>query len=246
MKKLTRVALAAVLAVSLAACGNKATTEETVNEGDVEQEAQQLDGGWEVSDEAVTSLLSDEQAEIFQKAVGEMLGVDYEPVAVIGQQVVAGMNYAYLCKTTVVTADPQPEWAVVVIYAPLDGDPSFTSAVPIDLADVHVLSETDAGLAVGAWETPEATTAATLPDDVAAALDALNAEGTYKLVPQALLGSQLVAGNNYQVLCIGNEAAAEDGKVHVYDVTFYIDLEGNASTTSVEMLDLVSYVNAGE
>lgn len=246
MKKFAQVAMAAALAVSLAACGSKATTEETGNEENATQETQQLDGGWEVSDEAATSLLSDEQTEIFQKAMGEMLGVDYEPVAVIGQQVVAGMNYAYLCKSTVVTADPQPEWTVVVIYAALDGSASFTSATPIDLADVHVLSETDAGEAVGAWETPEATSAASLPSDVAGALDALNAEGAYELVPQALLGSQLVAGNNYQVLCIGNETGAEDGKAHVYDVTFYIDLDGNASTTSVEALDLLTYVSASE
>lgn len=243
MKKLVKVAMAAALVVSLAACGGKATTDEIADDSTTEQETQQLDGAWEVSEDA-GSLLTEEQAEVFQKALGEMVGVDYEPVAVIGQQVVAGMNYAYLCKAAAVTANPQPEWDVVVIYANLEGGASFISATPISLADVKVLTATDDAIAVGAWEAPELAHAATLPSDVAAALDALNGEGAYELEPVALLGSQLVAGNNYQVLCIGHEA--EGGANRVYDVTFYIDLDGNASTTSVEALDLLAYVSPEE
>ena len=48
--------------------------------------------------------------------------VDYEALALLGKQIVAGTNYAYLCKATVVAPDAQPYLAVVFVYQTLEGD----------------------------------------------------------------------------------------------------------------------------
>ena len=243
MKKLVTLTMAAALAASLVACGGTQTSTETKVDEATEQASQTLGGGWQMSEEGASSLLTPEEAEIFQKAMGEIDGVSYEPVCVVGQQVVAGMNYAYLCKATPTTADAQTEWSIVVIYAALDGSATFTSASPLDLADVHVVSEDPMKEAVGAWEAPVPANSATLPTEVADAFAELDATGTYELVPQAVLGSQVVAGTNYQVLCIGREKASENTRNYAYDVTVYVNLDGKAEVSSVQMIDLISYVS---
>ena len=57
----------------------------------------------------------------FDKAMESLLGVDYEPVEVIGSQVVAGMNYKILCRSTVVAPGAQSGYSLVTIYNALDG-----------------------------------------------------------------------------------------------------------------------------
>lgn len=239
MKAFTKFALAAALAVSLGACGAKPATDNTADDAGGEEitEITPIVGGWTISEEA-TSTLTPEQAEIFQAAMSELVGVDYEPVAVVGKQLVAGMNYAYLCKSTVVSPEAQPTWTVVVIYQDLEGNASFTTANPIDMADLHVLTG-EAAEAVGAWEVVEPAETGILPGDSESAFSAASAGSDVELTPIVLLGTQVVAGTNYQVLCIGSPA---EGVYQLYDVTIYQDLDGNAEIISQEALDLTYYV----
>ena len=57
----------------------------------------------------------------FDAAVEGMTGYKYEVLAVLGSQPVAGTNYAYLCKGTVVAPDATPAYLLVNVYADLDG-----------------------------------------------------------------------------------------------------------------------------
>ncbi len=89
-----------------------------------------LSGGWTpASDPAVT----EEIRELFDKAMDGMVGVNYVPVAYLGSQVVAGMNYAILCQATVVYPNAQPEWVVVYLYKDLEGGVSI-----LDIADFDI------------------------------------------------------------------------------------------------------------
>ena len=87
-----------------------------------------LPGGWSIAEDAAMS--EDVQA-AFDKAMESLLGVDYEPVAVLGSQVVAGMNYKILCKATVVSPEAKTGYALVTIYSALDGH-----AEVLDITDV--------------------------------------------------------------------------------------------------------------
>ena len=58
----------------------------------------------------------------FDKAAKGLSGASYTPVAVLSSQVVAGMNYCILCQVTPVTPDAAPAWALVYIYADLEGN----------------------------------------------------------------------------------------------------------------------------
>ena len=247
MKRFAQLAIAATLAMALVGCGGTAagqaqaddTADEAITETTDEEEASApaTMGGWQVYGEPASNL-TPEQADIFQQATGDLLGVSYHPVAVIGQQVVAGTNYAYLCQATAVTPDAQAEWVVAVVYVDLEGNASLTGVNAIDLADLHTV-EAGATEAVGAWAVAEPAMAATLPDDAQAAFDAAAEQQDLELVAQALLGTQVVSGTNYQVLCLGHAA---DEPYQVYDLTLYQDLEGNVQITSMDALDLGFYV----
>ena len=260
MRSFARIALATSLTLALIGCGGAAqqqdaATDDNQAEGTEQVEEQTEDastetpksGGWQVNGDITGTTLTEEQLKVFQKATAELDGVDYEPVAVIGQQVVAGMNYAYLCKATVVAPDAKPTWDVVVVYADLEGNATFTSANEIDLADLKVTDESTTE-ATGAWAVPEPTDGVSLPGNADDAFDTAIAELSkgvtgYVLAPQALLGTQVVAGTNYKVLCLGCPAAdTGNDSFFVYIMTIYQNLQGNVEVTSMEVLDLPQYI----
>lgn len=92
---------------------------------------EQLPGGWDCTEAAGGSL--DENAkEAFDKAMEGMAGVSYEPILQLGTQIVAGTNYAILCKATSVTAEPVTKLAVLIIYADLEGNASLNTICPFE------------------------------------------------------------------------------------------------------------------
>lgn len=83
--------------------------------------AERMAGGWQnVPCEAAT-LPEDAQA-AFDKALEGLDGAVYTPVALLSTQVVAGTNYCILCQITPVVPNPAPTWALVYIYADLQGN----------------------------------------------------------------------------------------------------------------------------
>lgn len=92
-------------------------------------------GGWMAPAEN-NSYLTKEQEDIFAKAMEGHLGVDIKPIALLGTQVVAGMNYAFLCEKTPVTPNAETGLAVVTIYADLQGNAQITKIKDINLADL--------------------------------------------------------------------------------------------------------------
>ena len=83
--------------------------------------AEPLMGGWEIS-AAEAGALPDDARAAFDKAMETLVGADYTPVALLGTQVVAGTNYCILCQVTPVVLNPVPAWALVYIYADLEGN----------------------------------------------------------------------------------------------------------------------------
>ena len=79
-----------------------------------------MTGGWEAVPAEAGTLPEEVQA-AFEKATAELDGVSFIPVALLSQQVVAGMNYCILCQITPVVPDATPSWALVYIYADLQG-----------------------------------------------------------------------------------------------------------------------------
>ena len=86
--------------------------------------AESMAGGWNLPED--NTVTSDVQA-VFEKATSELVGCSYEPVAVLGTQVVAGINYVILAKITPVYPGAEAHYALVYIYADLTGNATVTS-----------------------------------------------------------------------------------------------------------------------
>ena len=102
--------------------------------------AGQLMGGWQ----ATTDTAIDEDAQAaFDAAMEGLLGVEYEPIDLLATQVVAGTNYCFLCRSTVVVPDAVPGYAFVYVYKDLSG-----KAEILDIQDIEfgagVLEEEEA------------------------------------------------------------------------------------------------------
>ena len=83
--------------------------------------AEPMVGGWQNIPHEASELPDDAQI-AFDKALEGLVGANYVPVALLSTQVVAGMNYCILCQITPVVPDATPTWALVYIYADLQGN----------------------------------------------------------------------------------------------------------------------------
>jgi len=151
MKKILVLALTLFMATSIVACAAKeepvaeteavteATTEapttaaETVTEAattETETEVVETDpeilGGWTDTEDGS---LSEELLGYFDAATSELVGASYEPLELLGTQVVAGTNYKILCNVTAVVPDAKPEKKIVTMYVDLQKNASITEVI---------------------------------------------------------------------------------------------------------------------
>ena len=90
-------------------------------------------GGWKMADsEEIT--LPEDAAKAFEAATEGLIGCSYKPVALLGTQLVSGTNYCVLCELTPVVPDPVPSYALVYIYADLQGNAKITNLAELDIA----------------------------------------------------------------------------------------------------------------
>ena len=222
MKTIGALALAAALLLSLAACGktvqgaNKEETEKTAEEPVV--------GGWERAEDPT---VTDEVRTLMEKATAELDGASYTPVAYLASQVVAGRNYAILCRTAPVIPDAEETYAVVTIWEDPEGNVQMTEVRKMDTeAAIN-------GLA-GGWYEPESPA---VTDELKAVFDkAMEGFTGVGYVPVALVAQQVVAGMNYRFLCEAT-TVVPGAETDYALVTVYKDLDGNAEITEVVRLD---------
>ena len=172
MKKVIALVLALLLLPALAACAQK--------------QAPAAVGGWTLTEDGV---LTEEAQSAFDKAMEGLVGVDYTPLALLGTQLVAGMNYCLLCEATVVYPGAQPYYAVVTVYRDLQGGAEVRNIIALDLGKIAETGEIEdsqpqGGQLLGGWSVDR---------------------DSYLEVPDGVmhLASQVVAGSNHAVLCKG-------------------------------------------
>ncbi|MBQ0036807.1 MAG: hypothetical protein KBT35_07825 [Firmicutes bacterium] len=83
-------------------------------------------GGWKAYDGENKCDIPDEAVEAVAKATEGLDGAGYTPIALLGTQVVSGINYAILCKETVVAAEPITTYSIVVVYKNTSGECKLT------------------------------------------------------------------------------------------------------------------------
>lgn len=221
MKKLLALILAALLGASLAFCLTSCDDEEKTDNG---KSGDEIVGGWSSPDSVK---LTDEATNALKKATEKLAGGTYEPIALLGTQVVAGTNYRLLCTFTPATEGADASYTIVTVYEDLEGNAEITEILNSD-AKVNVTAE----VIDGGWVAPET------PDVTEEAGKALQAAVSQMVGaqynPLALIGTQVVAGTNYCLLC-EITPVVENPESHYSVVTVYQGADG--TTSVVETLD---------
>ncbi len=227
MKRILMALLALLLMVTLA-CGKTAEAAQEAAGSDGP-----LSGGWTPAEDCS---VTEARKAVFEKGMAELLGVNYEPLAYLGSQVVAGTNHAFLCKATVVYPGAVPSYVLVYLYEDLQGTVKL-----MNVADLPIVPQTDGTVTAsetgltGGWayaEDPAFT------DEDEAKLEAAlqNQVGaTYTIV--AYVGEQVVAGLN-RCLLVRVTPVVPDAQPHYALAYVYTDLQGESTLTEVMDLDI--------
>ncbi len=80
-----------------------------------------MPGGWS----EFSPNISEEDMKVFDDAVGQVIGVDYKPFAV-AKQVVAGLNYRFICNSSIVAPYAENKAVIIKIFRDLDGHSRIT------------------------------------------------------------------------------------------------------------------------
>ena len=107
---------------------------------DAEANLNAVPGGWS---QPASPVLTEEVKKAFDKALEGFTGVNYEPVALVSEQVVAGMNYCVACRSTVVYPGAESTYSLVYIYADLQGGAEITDIVTLEQ------EESSSGMGIG-------------------------------------------------------------------------------------------------
>lgn len=224
-----------MMTCGIAACktaqADTKTPESAIN-GDAAAEAVNqisgLLGGWTFKDDTT---LTPETQKIFDEAAARVNGCFYKPLMLLGTQVVSGQNYCFLCKSTLGAKDRQDDYALCFVYVNGSGEAKFLKD------DKIVLPGTENGgpALVGGWvysETPDIS-----PDLLLKIESTTDRKLGSTIKPVALIGTQVVAGANYSVLCkVTTIATSNTGASQYKLITFNVDPSG--SMTMGEITDI--------
>ena len=198
--------------------------------------AEAVAGGWTLYD-GMEENISAEDREVLDKALEGYAGLSVRPIAMLGTQVVAGLNYMFLCETAPVVPNAEKSLSVVIVYRDLEGKASITGVTDFDLGayagqNVSVSAEQLAGGWTVNADIPVKELAGDAGKAFAKAFERISA---IKYEAVELLGSQVVAGANYAVLC-KDLLSGSTPKLCV--LTVYAALDGSAEVLSTADIDL--------
>ncbi|MCR4657162.1 MAG: hypothetical protein K5770_13200 [Lachnospiraceae bacterium] len=188
-------------------------------------------GGWTLFTDNSPCMMSEKDSIRISEALKDH-GGHFEVLGLVAAQVVSGTNYMYLAYGTEAN-EAIPGYYFIKLYSDTKGHNSIVSVASIDVTKIQT-GKPLGKAATGAWAVRTSGKPGMFPDqNVQASFDAIN-NGDVIYNPVALLAAQPVSGTNYKALCTGN-----DKKLYV--VTWYVDLQGNASLTSSECVNIGAY-----
>lgn len=235
-KKLLIFTFVLAVALFVTGCGKEKEKENS-------EKGAKMVGGWETVLTNKQVGLDEETLKLFNSAKEGYVGLNLEPVAILGKQVVAGTNYMFLAKGTPVVQNPETSYKVVIVYKDLQGKAEITKVSDFDFTKYtnENIDNNNQQLS-GGWNTEAPGKLNMLDDeDVQYAFDKATETLTGMTYnPIAIVGKQIVSGTNYAVLCYGR--ASTNGTVEgIYLLTLYKDLNNNQEITSNAYIDLAEF-----
>ncbi len=244
-----------VSGLALTSCGETAQKEDPKPIVDPINEPQQIidpfkeikgqedDSIWEVSASVCT--LDEFAAKTFEDAFKGVDGVGYKPVALLGSQVVAGLNYAFLCSTKVMSPTASPKLKVLKIFKPLgDAAPEIVSINVFDIENLIEASGEDIeeGYA-GGWSVYQGEINHGVDEEKSAIFEeAMTGLLGVNYELMALLANRNDNGENYLYLARGTVTYPNaTPNLYVIEVNKK-DGESKASPANIKKIDLKDYI----
>ena len=186
-------------------------------------------------------LLSEEEKSIFDAAAKKDKDMEYEPIALLAKQVVAGTNYMFFTKSHSKGEKGNYLYKIVIVYNDLKNNSKITYKQDFETVR-YVYEETynPNDKKTGAWKVSLPKEDLTLGDKY----QELYKNATNKLkgdeyYPIEVLAKQKNKGMNYAVLCYGKKE--EDKKPGIYILTLTEKEDGTQKVTSSAYVDLTYY-----
>lgn len=240
MKQIALILALMMLMACFTACAKKAEepVEYVTTDAGVVSEEPAISGGWTLNPGMGENITADDRA-LIEQALQNYDGITVKPVALLGTQVVAGTNFAFLCQTAPVVPNAQSSLSVVVIYKDLEGNATITDVKDFNLTE-YVSEEKSASTEqlAGGWTVNESIPVKAIEGSAGEAFEKAFGElvgASHQ--PVELLATQVVAGTNYAYLCKTTLVTAEP-VTKLTIVTVYADLEGNASITAISDISI--------
>lgn len=230
MKKSIRFTSAAMAALIAMSCATfSAFADDSIELADDSGYTEFLAGGWEVNTGSTSISKNAAAKAAFKKATAELLGVSYQPIAVLGTQVVAGTKYAILCKATPVYPDAAPEITIMYIYENVDG------TVDIDGFQTIISGGDEGGFKAntGKFEIKNKKNKAVYSAYKKAMKELVGVD--YK--PVLYLGKQTKSGSSYMILC-RSQAVYPNAPYEWSLVTVSKSAKGKVKLGDVQTLEL--------
>lgn len=233
MKNITRfLALgltATIMLGSFTACNAKVKANVNVNGSEVINTVIST-GSWKIDE---LNKVSVEHKKIYEEAVSQLDGYFYEPVALLGTQIVSGTNYAFVSQPT--SGGKSAMNSLVITY--INVDPSGKASFISDERIVLPGTETDNGTIAGGWSYVESAEVTTRIKEMFEGMESYDGGPVY--MPIANVGTQVVSGTNYAILCKTAPSHSEmNDKAKLVLVYVYENLQGACEITNTETIEL--------
>lgn len=199
-------------------------------------------GGWTVA-KTRHSFLSSGQKKIFDKAVKNLGGVSFKPVALLARQTVNGTNYLFLCQGTTVTKKPVKSWYVLTAWKSLKNKVTLLSIKKINLSSIKTNKKPRKSIIDGGLQIVPVKKK---PGALSGAAKKIFRKGTknykkYDLRPIALLGMRIVSRANYKYLCYGTGNGINSASKDLFVVDIYKNVKGKCRVKSCKPMKLEEY-----
>ena len=203
-----------------------------------------ITGGWEILLTDRELSMSKEAKNAFLKATKDYKKLKLDLVALLGEQVVSGKNYMYLAKGYQEGEKNKATYKIVTVYNDLKNKASITKVKNFDYTKyVNKNIKNNYEKTSGGWYINSISEKNLLDKKVQTIFNEATAKlKKIKYRPIATLGTQVVSGTNYAVLCYGSKNFKDD-KEAVYLITLYEDLEGNKEVISQSYVDISKFYN---
>ena len=214
MKKIILLIICVLLLIGCDKLENK--KEDVINKGD-----------WVIDITSEKETLEDDVLQIFERAKSNFNG-KLEYVSLLGKQVVAGVNYMFLCHDDI-------GYKIAIVYNNLENVSQITHTSDFD--PIKYVNENIEGnnlRLAGGWysEIKEGQLPLEIDNYFNKAIDKLSK----RFYPIALMAHENKSGTNYAVLCYSDEEM-----VGVYMLTLYIDETNQPSIVSIANVDLKEF-----